>query len=151
MSVCKEGQKVTYIGEGEVEVGATGKVVSADAGCAHVLWATGAKANNITLVHSDDLVVASQPPKESLGGPIVRIAVQDVWESQGAEGLLNVLAEEGHFSTFASIADDAANVVAAQVREDPSMREVLAQLDVDDGEELVATVTTALLREAFGD
>jgi hypothetical protein len=83
-------------------------------------------------------------------GVLVTIAVRDTFDSQGQVGLLNALNEEGHLATFASIAEEAMHTVAARLRQDPSITEVLAHLDPEEGAEFVSFTASILLRDAFG-
>lgn len=155
MSLPREGQRVAYCGDPEagLDVGDRGKVLSCSTDSSHVLWATGARSGEITLVPNFDLV-ASQGGERTYDdlhtGSLVTIAVRDVWDGQGKVGLLNALNEEGHLATFASIAEEALQRVAATLRTDPSIIEVLGSLEPEEGDEFVTFTAAVLLRDAFG-
>ena len=155
MSSVREGQRVAFCGdpiEG-LQPGDLGKVLSKSGEACHVMWSTGARSGSVTLVEGFD-VVASGPVTSTYdgleSGALVHVAVRDVWDSQGKVALLNALNEEGHLTGFAAIADRAMQAVAAEIRQDPSFKEVLAQLDEDEGSDLVTLATASLLRDAFG-
>lgn len=153
MSFLAEGTKVSYVGDEDegLSVGDTGKVISAAGSGSHVLWSTGARTGDITLEHNMHLVANGKSfSYNSFEGQLVSIAVKDVFESRGSVGLINVLNEEGHFATFAPIAEEAVRHVAAQIREDPSIKEVISQLEPDEGAEFVSLAASVLLRDAFG-
>jgi hypothetical protein len=148
-----EGAQVSYVGDDDdLEVGDTGKVLS-DAGMgSHVLWSTGKKSGEITLVHDIELVQtegARISYDDSFESGLVSVAVREVYDLGGSVALLNALNDEGHLATFAQIAEEAMALVTSRIREDLSMVEVLSALDPDEGSEFVALATTALLRDAF--
>lgn len=156
MNTPREGQRVSYVGDGDhgLQIGDRGKVLSsAESSHSHVMWTTGARAGEVTIIRNFDLVTSStEPSYDDLdAGSLVTIAVRDTFDSRGHVGLLNALNEEGHLSTFASIAEEAIQTVAASIRQDPSIQEVLAVLDPDEGDEFVAFASSVLLRDAFGD
>lgn len=159
MSTPHEGQRVAYIGHpGEHGIGDEGKVLSpAGSGC-HVLWATGLRKGQIDLVPNADITpLASRRTAEgftgwddALDGPLVSVAVRDVYESEGDVGLLNALIEEGHVASLTEAAQEALETVAARIRTDASFRAVLAQLEPDEGDEFVTLTAATILRDSFG-
>jgi hypothetical protein len=152
--VIAEGSTVSYVGF-EVDgmaVGDHGRVLSEGGSGSHVIWNTGDRKGEITLVPDTDLVQvqgARISYNDSLDGGLITIAVRETYDSGGAVALLNALNDEGHLATFAQIAEEAMRLVTARIREDSSIREVLAFLDDDEGSDLVGLATTALLRDAF--
>lgn len=155
MTTPREGQRVAFVGDPEhgLQVDDRGKVLSSSEAASHVLWATGSRAGEVILVSNLDLVVSGHAPRtydDLDGGRLVTIAVRDTFDRQGHVGLLNALNEEGHLATFASIAEEAMQTVAARIRQDPSITEVLANLDPEEGAEFVAFTASVLLRDAFG-
>lgn len=155
MTTPREGQRVAFVGDpGDgLQVGDRGKVLSCSEASAHVLWTSGAKAGEVLLVGTLDLVANQQAARtydDLDSGSLVTIAVRDVYDGQGHVGLLNALNDEGHLATFASIAEEAMQTVAARIRQDPSIQEVLARLDPEEGAEFVSFTASILLRDAFG-
>jgi hypothetical protein len=155
MSTVREGQRVAFCGDpvDGLQPGDLGKVLSLSGDACHVLWSTGTCTGQTLLVDGMDVVASSAAPKsyDGLGeGSLVTIAVRDVYDGLGKVALLNALNEEGHLSGFAAIAETAMQTVAAEIRSDPSFKEVLAHLDSDEGAELVSLAASALLRDAFG-
>ncbi len=155
MSFLAERTRVSYVGEEDngLSVGDTGKVISAAGSGSHVLWATGAREGDITLEHNMNLVANGQAyayADDISSGTLVSISVRSVYERRGSAGLINALNDEGHFATFAPIAEEAVRHVASQIKDDPSIREVLAQLDPEEGAEFVSLAASVLLRDAFG-
>src|SRR5690606_9284029 len=153
----REGQRVAYVGDGDHDLlpGDRGKVASAERDASHVLWTTGAQAGNIIFHSNFDLISegkGSRPTTvDSLDGPLVSVAVRDTFERFGSTGLLNALNDEGHLSAFSGIAEEALEMVATKVRQEPAFREVLAQLEPEEGDEVVILASLALLRDAFGE
>lgn len=154
MSTPREGQRVAFCGDPDagLQPGDRGKVLSSAGAASHVLWATGSRSGEILLVGNLDLVASQQTQTydDLDSGALVTIAVRDTFEQSGSAGLLNALNEEGHLTTFAGIAEEAVQAVAKMIRQDPSISEVLAALDHEEGAEFIALATTALLRDAFG-
>lgn len=150
-----EGARVQYVGDGDggLSIGDRGKVLSNAGSGSHVMWQSGQRRGDITLVANMDLVATNGAQityDDSLEtGQIVTFAVRDVYDHRGDVGLVNALNDEGHFATLGSIAEEALALVTARLREDASMREVLAQLDEDEGAEFISFTATVLLRDAF--
>lgn len=158
MSELREGQRVSYVGDGGdgLAIGDRGKVVSSEGETCHVLWTTGSRAGQILFHRDYDLVVSAQGQRnlsdlDDFAAPLVSFSVRDTHDRYGNSGLLNALNEDGHLAAFARLAEDAIQAVASGVREDPSIQEVLSQLDDEDGDEFVMFATLTLLRDAFGE
>lgn len=150
-----EGEVVAYAGEGDdgLAVDDRGKVLSAAGSGSHVMWSTGQRAGEITLTSNMDLIALRRPAVrddsfESSG--IVAFAVRDTYDRRGEAGLVNALIEEGHFATLVPVAEEALQLVSSRLREDPSMREVLGQLDPEEGAEFIYLAASVLLRDSFG-
>lgn len=151
-----DGARVSYVGEGddELAIGDVGKVLDAGPTGSHVMWSTGARAGDVTLTLNGDLVVNRRTAasySDSLdSGQIVTTAVRQVYDRQGARGLIASLDMEGHLAPMVDMATAAIQSLAVNIRRDPSMQEVLAQLEDDEGSEIVHLAAVALMREAFG-
>jgi hypothetical protein len=156
--VIPEGSLVAYVGDGtRREAGLyledQGKVVASTPTHSHVAWRTGALQGSVVLVPNCDLVVSRQVTitDDSLDSPLVSLAVLDAYEEGGARKLLSTLARDGHTAGFAAIADEVMSIVSSRIRQDPSFRSVLAQLDDEAGADLVSLASVSLLRDAFRD
>jgi hypothetical protein len=160
-----ESQRVSYVGFPKTSglgVGDEGVVLSVSGDAAHVRWASGARVGQIDLVDGIDLAPrsAAKQAEASLvhafddslgyGPPVVHTAVRETFDETGPEGLFTALVNEGHLGALSSVAEEALGVVAARVREDEAMRQVLAGLEPEEGEALVALTASVVLRDAFG-
>jgi hypothetical protein len=148
-----EGEQVAYIGEptGSLDVDNRGRVVQAAGTGSHVQWTTGPSKGQITLETNLDLVsIRSRGDDDALDGPLVTIAVRDVYEREGTTGLLNALNHDGHLAFFEPLAVEAVEMIRDNIRTDASFRPILAQLSSVEAQELVALATSTLLRDAFG-
>lgn len=160
--MLREGQQVTYIGEprdGLVH-GDVGKVLTlASQDSANVMWSTGAQTGGVTLEFDYDL----EGPRtrraraqidllaDSLDvGTIVSTSLREAYDSAGPEGLLTVMAEEGHLASFHDIAEEAMEMISARIRQDPSFRAVVAELDPEESEHLIRLASVSLVRDALG-
>lgn len=154
----RDGQKVHCTadqGDG-VSLGDQGTVLATAGVGRHVMWSTGSRAGAVTLIHEGDLAAAarSMGVEASLDdslvvGSIAVTAAREVYETEGATGLLNLMNTEGHLSSFAGYAEDALDQVVGSIRQDPSFRAVAAQLDEDESESLFRMAAVCLLRDAF--
>jgi hypothetical protein len=157
----REGSKVSYVGDpyDGIDIGDEGKVLTSEASSArsNVIWRTGKRAGEVTLVSDEDLVATSKASSvaESIDlsletAGLVTVAVRDTYDRAGAPGLINALNEAGHLSIFASIAEAALQHVSDAIKQDPMISEVLSDLDPDEGDEFVNLASSVLLRDAFG-
>lgn len=160
MTIPSEGKRVQFVGDADgLALGEVGRLLSAGNPASHVRWNTGSLKGQISLVHNDDLV----PFKATTGdtweeidndlstGDIVSVSARQVVDEGGIPALLNTLVCEGHLSVFGGVVDEAISLVAARLRTDPSMLEVLAELEEDERESLVYRATKTLLHSAFSD
>lgn len=148
-----DGQRVQYAGDpiDGLDIGDVGVIAQAGHTASHVKWVTGARKGTFTEVpHYEIQAVGSTPDTDALSGGLVTFAVRQVHAQVGNRGLLDILNEQGHLASFDAIGEEAMALVARRIREDPSIREVLAQLEGEDGDDFVAVATVALLRDAFG-
>lgn len=156
--VPPDGAHVSCIAQGE-DFGQHGQLLTTMGRAGHVKWATGPKTGRVTMVETDDLIphrssriAARDELDDSLDvGTIAVTGVREVQDTEGTVGVLNMLASTGRLDGLTEIAQDALDTVIARMRQHPGMREVCAQLDEDEGEELVQLTSQALLRDVFGD
>ena len=150
----REGARVSYVGEDDgLAVGDQGRVLSASGAASHVRWTTGARTGEIVLVNDLDLVANRKPEVTNDGldaASLVTLAVRDTFDATGPVGLLNALNEEGHLATFSIYAEQALEFIAAAIRTDASMAEVLANLETEEQSAFISFTASILLRDAFG-
>jgi hypothetical protein len=157
--MLREGQKVAYTGpanEGLI-LGDHGRLLVLASGSAHVSWETGTLAGQITPVALYDLsparsvMTVQSDLDDSLDvAGITLVAARDLYDADGEVGVINAMAESGHLAAFQDIAEDALALVASRVRNDVSFREVLGQLDDEEGERVIRFAAACLIRDAFG-
>lgn len=159
----RDGQRVSYVGldQDGFTMGDRGQVLTGDGNASHVMWSTGAKAGQVLFMNNEDIApagnrttAASSEPDgldDSLEmGSLGVTAAREWFDFDGEVGVLNAMAERGHLASFGAIAQEARDLVAGRIRNDPSVRAVIAQLDDEEGEAVVSLATVALLRDAFG-
>lgn len=156
-----DGRKVSFVGDPSPDglaIGDTGKVIAGQGEISHVMWDSGRRTGSVTVEADEDLVVQASPRTtaatldDSLDdGSLVTVSVRETYDDGGDVALLNALASAGHLSTMQSYAEEAQALIASRIRTDPSFREVLAQLDPEEGDSLVGLASAVLLRDAFSD
>lgn len=157
----REGSRISYIGDGGDGrvLGERGQVLAITGRSGHVKWGDG----SITLMDLDDIAplgvttatFAAGMPQDDLAdsldvGPIQATGVRAVYATQGGQAVLASLAANGQLGGFQAIADDARVYAEALVRQDPGVCLAVAQLDPEEGDELISLATSQLLRSAFG-
>lgn len=166
MSGLREGHLASYVGDGHdgIPLGAQGEVLSRAGSGAYVKWVTGSRQGVIDLVDTEDLVGVPQrrqrtavalPPSDDLDdslevGFMPTTAAVQTQEEQGAPGLLSMMASQGRLRGLTNMAEEVLSVVAHRVRQDANVREVTAQLDPDQAEDLIQLTALSLLQNAFG-
>lgn len=152
-----EGQRVIYVGDegfGGPRQGDQGRLLMvASMDSAHVQMDDG----NVFLVYTADLspvqaAAARDDLEDSLEvGGLSTFAVRETFEASGEAGVVDTMASLGHLAAFSEYAEEALQHVVARVRQDPSFREVLAQLDEEDAERVLRLASACLIRDAFDD
>jgi pyruvoyl-dependent arginine decarboxylase (PvlArgDC) len=157
-----EGQTVSYVGidsPSGLRLGDHGRLLayaSRDAG--HIQWLDGARRGQVDLVELADVapssrrVVAAQDGLEdSLEvGPVVVTSTRTTYDVDGGAGVLTMMASTGRLANFDEIADEALTFVQGRIAQTSSVREVLAQLDDEEGAEVLHLASITLLHDAFG-
>lgn len=151
-----EGAPVTYIGPAtEVATpGAAGRLLSVSGDGGHVLFSTGKAAGRVDFVPLVTLsaVVPVEPSliADALDAPeaLSSTAVRQTVATAGEQGLVAALAEAGVLDELASIGEEAADLVSARVRSDPALHPVMAVLDIEEQDQVVALTSALLLRAA---
>ena len=155
----RDGEKVRWVGSDGPDkpgVGDTGTVLTASGSAGHVLWSTGALRGRTTLCEDLDVVPTRTVARTSVQAALEdslevghHLAVRETFEESGETGLINAMAERGYLAGLTRIAEEAASLVAARLREEPAFARVLADLDASEGDALVTTASMVLLRDAF--
>ena len=82
-----EGERVAYIGEPNdmLDIDTRGRVVQSAGDGSHVQWSTGPAKGQISLESNLDLVSirSRTDDNDALDGPLVTIAVRDVYDREG--------------------------------------------------------------------
>lgn len=157
----RDGQRVSYIGPGieGLAMGDRGEVISAAANASHVLFHTGSRQGAVLLVDHFDLTGATKKVAATINdglddsldvGTLAVTGAREIFEEEGETGVLNSMAEAGHLTSFASIAQEAHDLIQTRIRNDPSFRAVTAQLDDEEAESVIRLATAVLMRDAFG-
>lgn len=156
--MIREGAKVVYTGvqADGLSVGDEGRVVLSDGGVCHVLWSTGAKEHQISALYEDSLVLEGSHSGDGLDdsldlGSLVTFSARHSYDAGGSIQVVSEMAEQGHLTSFGDIAEEALSLIAARVRQDPSVRVATASLEEDEVEEVVRLASACLIRDAFGD
>lgn len=113
---------------------------------------TGAKQNEILLLKTIDLVAPTAANTNIVESAIwdtrlVTFAVAREYEEKGPKGLIRRLEAEGHLNT--DIGEKAITEASRSLRNDPSIREVMAELDSDDAEDFLSYAVKAVITEAL--
>jgi hypothetical protein len=159
MPMLREGQKVSYTGMDDdgLVLGDQGRVLLVQGAVINVMWTTGACADDVTAAYEHDLVVMGRRATaavDDLGdslelGGLSTFSARAAYDEGGSVALLNEMAASGHLSAFQEIAEEALNVVASRIRQDPSFRTVVAELDEDEAEGVLRLASACLIRDAF--
>lgn len=159
-----EGKKVAYAGDDPFQdIGSVGRVVAMAGSGVHVMWETGPKTATLELIDINDLVERGSVGVTASGTPASTSAQYDLslemmgpglqvraaLDEAGTDGLITVLAESGHLAVLADYAEEAVGLMAARIRQDPGFIDVLAQLDPEEQNTLVAKVSTQMLAECI--
>lgn len=160
MSFLREGCRVSYVGDGSDgrTLGDRGQLLVRSGRKGHVKWDDG----QVTPHYLDDLAASAAQHRQAAVitdgledslevGPISMTGVRGVYDTEGGVGVLNAMATTGALVAFSEIALEAQQFVAQRIRQDPAFRQVTAQLDDDEAEELFTLASQALLRDAFSD
>lgn len=161
-----EGRRVKYAGDDPFQdVGSFGRVVALSGMAAHIMWENGPKSGSLELTDLNDLIEVEAGQLAASGTPLSTSAQYDLsldmmnpgievratLEEGGVEGLLNTLSESGHLAVLAVYADEAIGMLAARIRQDPGLIDVLSQLSPEEETSLVAKVASSMLAESMGD
>lgn len=157
-----EGQTVSFIGDGHTagpQLGDHGRLLAyAGRTAGHVQWIDGARRGQVDVIQLDDvapssrrIAVVQDDLEDSLEvGPIAVTSARHIFDVDGSEGLLTMLASSGRLGDFDEIADEAFALVQMKIAQTASVREVLAELDDEESAEVIHLASRILLHDAFG-
>lgn len=159
--MISEGGKVTYAGDTDPfnVVGSLGRVVSLSGTGAHVQWLTGPKTGQFDYVETFELVQPGAAHEASMEAAFDNtldmpategISVRACYDETGEEGLVTALNESGHLAMLADYVDEAVGHLATRIRTDPTLGDVLSQLETDEADSLVGRVASLLLNDRLG-
>lgn len=139
----REGQRVAYVGDQTDRIGSLGLVICESGTGSHIAWESG----DYTLEHNFDLVVQPEEDVMATQGGLTTFSARAAYDERGGLGVVKRLSDDGHISAMSGVAEDALRRLVADIREDPSLQEVVSQLDADEADEVVGLVANVLLNE----
>lgn len=143
-----EGQKVSYVGDSQARsIGDVGTVVAAGHTASWVKWPDQSMEE---MAHFDISPVATIHDPDVWSPPMNHTSVRETMRQRGVTGVLDDLNNQGQLASFEIIAADALALITSRIRTDPHIAAIVAELDADDADELVATATRSLIRDAYG-
>lgn len=152
-----EGSRVSYIGpEADgLTMGDHADVLSAGPSASHVVFRTGSRINEIFFLDNHDLIqptkVASSEWDDSFEGSIFTSSTVTAYEQGGVKRVVAVLQSEGHLACLDQIRGETLDFITSRLKQDTSIRSVVADLGDDDGEAVVLHTAKLLLKDLLGD
>lgn len=155
----RDGGQVTYVGPDRdgLVFGVRGQVLSCTAAYAHVRWLEGSQQGQVGLYSSDDLddahhrpntVAASLDDSLEVGALISMASAQAAYEETGGEGLVAHLASAGYLAGYSQVAEEALQLITAQLQLDPVLRQLTASMDPEEADEVYRVATRMLLSDS---
>jgi len=155
----QNGGKVVYTGDATDGLipGVHGHVLAGAKSYAHVQWLEGEQRGTVSMVHTDDLAPAAHYAntvaaslEDSLEVPslISLASAQEAYDSMGGEGLVSHLSVGGHLASYASLVEDALQQIVAGLQQDPVLRQLTAQMDPEEADEVYRTAAVSLISES---
>lgn len=155
----RDGEKVVYVGEGQdsLTYGAHGRVLSCTAAYAHVQWLDGPVQGKVGLYMAEDLkgtdeyqnaVTASLDDSLEVGSLISLASAQEAYEETGGDGLVTHLASNGYLASYASVAEDALQLITASLQQDPVLVQLTASMDPEEADEVYRLAARTLLSDS---
>lgn len=154
-----DGCRVEYTGAGTGPLvhGDQGSILVTSGHCAHVQWATGVMASQVTLEDTGDLnplgsrqgsVEAALDDSLEVSG-IGTFTARQIYDEGGSQALLNAMADAGKLSSFQEIAEEALTLVSGRIRTSASFTSLTSHLEEDEADDVVRLAAAALIRDAF--
>lgn len=158
-----DGEMVTFIGletqDSPLRAGDRGRMLTCEASYGHVQWLEGGCQGQISPHDYDDLhptggrdqvVQASLNDSLEVGSLVSLASAQEAYDSMGDQGLVSHLASDGHFASYSSLAEDALQHVVAGLQQDSVLRQLTAQMDPEEADEVFRTAAKSLISD-MGD
>lgn len=154
-----DGGQVSYAGQDRegLVFGMRGQVLSCTAAYAHVQWLEGPHRGQVGLYSADELsdtpsrldsVAASLDDSLEVGSLVSIASAQEAYEETGREGLVSHLAATGYLAAYASVAEEALQLITAQLQLDPVLRQLSASMDPEEAEEILQVAARTLLKDS---
>lgn len=152
-----EGSRVVYAGDDlTIGQGALGKVLVVSGAGVHVQWLDGVRTGQVDLIDGYDLaattvqasieqVVATQFDQALGMDSSVSSIVREAMDTYGEDGVITTLADSGHLSTLEPYATEALEQLIGHMRADPLLAEMLAVLDPEEQQGVLARLASTLL------
>jgi hypothetical protein len=156
-----DGGKVVYAGQEQDGLlpGVHGRVLSCTALYGHVQWLEGPHKGDVGLYPVEDLAAVGRMPSGDPGrsvgaslndslevGSLVSVAsAKEAYDVMGGEGLVSHLASAGYLAAYASMAEDVLQQLVSGLSHDPVIRQVIAQMDPEEAEDVLRRSATLLL------
>jgi hypothetical protein len=154
-----DGGKVVYAGQEHqgLTPGTAGRVLSCTALYGHVQWLEGPHKGKVGLYPSEDLATVgrlpSADPSRSVSaslndslevGSLVSVAsAREAYDSMGGDGLISHLAD--YLTVYSSLAEDALQQIISGLAQDPVIKQVIAQMDPEEAEDVLRRSAALLL------
>lgn len=152
------GGTVRYIGDGPdgPEFGTSGRVLSCTAAYGHVQWLEGAWRGQVGLYPAEELdseshahtVAASLDDSLEVGSLVSMASAQEAYEESGGEGLVSHLASTGYLASYSSVAEEAFQLIAARLQQDPVLRQLTTSMDPEEADEVYRVAARMLLSDS---
>lgn len=153
-----DGGKVVYAGQEHegLTPGTAGRVLSCTALYGHVQWLEGPHKDKVGLYPAEDLATVGRltpDPTRSVSaslndslevGSLVSVAsAREAYDSMGGEGLVSHLAD--YLVSYSSLAEDALQQMISGLSQDPVIKQVIAQMDPEEAEDVLRRSAALLL------
>jgi hypothetical protein len=151
--MLSEGGRVSYTGggDGRLSTGDNGRLLSISGDGGHVLFSTGAVAGTVEYLPLHLLSSMERSARsllaDTLDAPeqLSSTAVRETVVAAGEQGLVAALSEAGVLDELAGIGEEAADFVASRIRSDPAMGPIMAALDTEERDQVVALTASMIL------
>jgi hypothetical protein len=155
----RNGDKVVYVGpeNDEVSYGVHGQVLSCTAAYAHVQWQEGNVTGKVGLYMAEDLnvasdirnaVTASLDDSLEVGSLTSLSSAREAYEETGGQGLVSHLASVGYLAGYSQVAEEALQLITAQLQQDPVLHQLTASMDPEEADEVFRTAAHMLLSDS---
>lgn len=148
------GDRVVYVGSDrdDATFGDRGLILSATAAYAHVQWTDGGVGMydlaDLDTVSPDLAITASLDDSLEVGTLVSLASAEEAYTESGCEGLVAHLAMNGLLSSYASLAEEALQLIEARLRLNPVIHQLVAGMDADEADQVVRKTAMVLLQDS---